>query len=259
MASKQYEETLLKANLSDMAERYDDMAKEMKLALKIAYENKHILNVNARNSFSVAYKNLVSSRRSSWRILCTEKQKLESKGSDMVYVIDEKVKKVEQELLKSCDEALEIITTYVLSIEEAKKNVEYNIFFLKMKGDYFRYKAEVVTGTEHQEASRNASDSYEEATKKAESLPPTNPIKLGLALNYSVFYYEILNDSARACSIAKKAFDDAIEQLDSLSEEHYRDSTLIMQLLRDNLTLWASRDDGNGMGDENGKEDPDEN
>jgi hypothetical protein len=39
---------------------------------------------------------------------------------------------------------------------------------------------------------------------------------------------------------AKQAFDDAIAELDTLSEESYKDSTLIMQLLRDNLTLWTT-------------------
>ena len=62
----------------------------------------------------------------------------------------------------------------------------------------------------------------------------------GLALNFSVFYYEILNSPDRACRLAKTAFDDAIAELDTLSEESYKDSTLIMQLLRDNLTLWTS-------------------
>jgi 14-3-3 protein epsilon len=71
-------------------------------------------------------------------------------------------------------------------------------------------------------------------------LPPTHPIRLGLALNYSVFYYEILNSPERACRLAKAAFDDAIAELDTLNEESYKDSTLIMQLLRDNLTLWTS-------------------
>ena len=78
------------------------------------------------------------------------------------------------------------------------------------------------------------------------SLTPTHPIRLGLALNFSVFYYEILNSPDRACHLAKQAFDDAIAELDSLSEESYRDSTLIMQLLRDNLTLWTSSDGGDG-------------
>ena len=55
-----------------------------------------------------------------------------------------------------------------------------------------------------------------------------------------MFYYEILNSPDRACHLAKQAFDDAIAELDTLSEESYKDSTLIMQLLRDNLTLWTS-------------------
>ncbi|WVZ25703.1 hypothetical protein V8G54_004247 [Vigna mungo] len=76
-------------------------------------------------------------------------------------------------------------------------------------------------------------------TAEAE-LPPTHPIRLGLALNFSVFYYEILNSPERACHLAKQAFDEAISELDTLSEESYKDSTLIMQLLRDNLTLWTS-------------------
>merc|ERR1712127_240508 len=86
-----------------------------------------------------------------------------------------------------------------------------------------------------------ALDAYQSATECASSdLPPTHPIRLGLALIFSVFYYEILNSPDRACHIAKQAFDDAIAELDTLSEESYKDSTLIMQLLRDNLTLWTS-------------------
>jgi len=73
-----------------------------------------------------------------------------------------------------------------------------------------------------------------------------------------VFYYEILNSPDRACHIAKQAFDDAIAELDTLSEESYKDSTLIMQLLRDNLTLWTSDQaadaDGGADGPEENKE-----
>ena len=83
----------------------------------------------------------------------------------------------------------------------------------------------------------NSKSSYEEAKEVAGNMAPTHPIRLGLALNFSVFYYEIMNDPSKACELAKKAFDDAIAELDSLKEDSYKDSTLIMQLLRDNLTV----------------------
>ena len=73
-----------------------------------------------------------------------------------------------------------------------------------------------------------------------DKLPATHPIRLGLALNYSVCHYEILRNPKAACALAKSAFDEAIKKLDQLDEASYKDSTLIMQLLRDNLTLWTS-------------------
>jgi len=96
-------------------------------------------------------------------------------------------------------------------------------------------------------ATDDSKKSYQEAFDIAKSkMQPTHPIRLGLALNFSVFYYEILNSPDRACHLAKQAFDDAIAELDTLNEDSYKDSTLIMQLLRDNLTLWTSDTTGEG-------------
>lgn len=108
-------------------------------------------------------------------------------------------------------------------------------------GDYHRYLAEFATGDKRKDSADKSLEAYKAASDVAVAeLPPTHPIRLGLALNFSVFYYEILNSPDRACHLAKQAFDDAIAELDTLSEESYKDSTLIMQLLRDNLTLWTS-------------------
>merc|ERR1711931_360671 len=127
---------------------------------------------------------------------------------------------------------------------------ESKVFYYKMKGDYHRYLAEFSTGQERKEAAENSLVAYKTASDIATNeLAPTHPIRLGLALNFSVFYYEILNSPDRACRLAKAAFDDAIAELDTLSEESYKDSTLIMQLLRDNLTLWTSDMQGEGEGD----------
>ena len=113
-----------------------------------------------------------------------------------------------------------------------------NYFLWNRKGDYYRYQAEIAGVKEIQD---KALEAYKKAEEIAnESLPSTHPIRLGLALNFSVFYYEICNEQDKACKLAKKAFDTAIGDLDTTSEESYKDSTLIMQLLRDNLTLWTA-------------------
>eukprot|EP01022_Parablepharisma_sp_SALTPOND_P000766 TRINITY_DN105015_c1_g1_i1.p3 TRINITY_DN105015_c1_g1~~TRINITY_DN105015_c1_g1_i1.p3 ORF type:complete len:149 (+),score=5.68 TRINITY_DN105015_c1_g1_i1:575-1021(+) len=109
-----------------------------------------------------------------------------------------------------------------------------------MKGDYYRYFAECVTGDKNKTAGEKGHEAYKRASEKAESLPTTHPSRLGLALNYSVFFYEILNSPEQACKLAKTAFDSAIGDLEHLEDEQYKDSATIMQLLRDNLTLWTA-------------------
>merc|ERR1711920_167922 len=138
---------------------------------------------------------------------------------------------------------LKMIKTYRTQVEQELKD----IFYYKMKGDYHRYLAEFATSNDRKEAAENSLVAYKAASDIAMTeLPTTHPIRLGLALNFSVFYYEILSSPDRACRLAKAAFDDAIADLDTLSEESYKDSTLIMQLLRDNLTLWTSDMQGEG-------------
>ncbi|MCJ8740074.1 hypothetical protein PDJAM_G00054680 [Pangasius djambal] len=143
----------------------------------------------------------------------------------------------------------------ISSIEQKEENKggEDKLKMIREKGDYHRYLAEFATGNDRKEAAENSLVAYKAASDIAMTdLQPTHPIRLGLALNFSVFYYEILNSPDRACRLAKAAFDDAIAELDTLSEESYKDSTLIMQLLRDNLTLWTS--DMQGDGEEQNKE-----
>ncbi len=115
-------------------------------------------------------------------------------------------------------------------------------------GDYNRYLAEIATGDKRFKYAEESKKAYNEAKERAVAeLKPTHPIRLGHALNFSVFFYEIENNQSEACSCAKQAFDEAIAELDTLSEDSYKDSTLIMQLLRDNLTLWTTpRNDSEG-------------
>ena len=145
--------------------------------------------------------------------------------------------KIEKELEDICNDVLELLDKVLI---KNSKNPEAKVFFLKMKGDYYRYLGEFLTGDRRKNVIQLAQEAYKVASNEAEALKTTHPIRLGLALNYSVFYYEILNSPDHACKLAKAAFDNAIAELDGLEEDEYRDSATIMQLLRDNLTLWTS-------------------
>lgn len=197
------------------------------------------LTVDERNLLSVAYKNVIGTRRASWRIISSIEQKEEAKGAaSHVEQIKSYRSKIESELEDVCNDVLNVLTDSLLPKAESG---ESKVFYYKMKGDYHRYLAEFASGEKRDAAAADAHEAYKQATDIAQTdLTSTHPIRLGLALNFSVFYYEILNSPDSACHLAKQAFDDAISELDTLSEDSYRDSTLIMQLLRDNLTLWQS-------------------
>jgi len=187
---------------------------------------------------SVAYKNVVGSRRASLRILATIEQREESRGKEEhLKKVREYKNKVEQELEKICDNILQVIDKHLIPTSSTN---ESKVFYHKMKGDYFRYLAESATGAKREEIGLKALNAYNQATEVSKELVPTDPIRLGLALNFSVFYYEIMNNADNAIALAKNAFDTAIEQLEAISDDSYKDSTLIMQLLRDNITLWTS-------------------
>ena len=197
------------------------------------------LSVEERNLLSVAYKNAVGSRRAAWRIITSVEQKEKSKGNEsQAKFAREYCTKVESELQKICDTILSLLDKNLIG---KASSGESKVFYQKMKADYYRYIAEFTESDAKSKAAESARQAYEEATKVAEKdLAVTHPIRLGLVLNYSVFQYEVLQNPDEACKMARTAFEDAIAELDNVAEDSYKDSTLIMQLLRDNLTLWTS-------------------
>jgi len=242
--SDQKDTLIQRAKLAEQAERYDDMASAMK---EVTKTTEAPLTTEERNLLSVAYKNIVGAKRSSWRVISS----IEQKATEKEELAREYRKKIEVELHEVCNEVLDLLDKYLVNkaidaAEESATSAESAVFFLKMKGDYFRYLAEVADQEDKKAVVGKADEAYKKAFEVSEKeLKSTNPIRLGLALNYSVFHYEIRSQPSEACSLAKKAFDNAIAELDSLPEDSYKDSTLIMQLLRDNLTLWtADQQDG---------------
>ena len=228
---KTVEEAVFMGKVAEQAERYEDML----IFLKPLIEKGEELQSEERNLVSVAFKNISGNKRTAWRALTAieENPKYEKyHEKTKIYKV-----KIEAELKKICKEAIDSIDKNFLphaSTAEAK------LFYLKMKADYYRYSGEACTGKDLEDVAQKAEESYESAKKAADTLAPTDPVRIGLALNYSVFMYDIRKKLKEACTMAKTAFDEAISGLQDLDEEKYKDATSIMQLLKDNLTLWTS-------------------
>ena len=227
------------AKLAEQAERYEEMVEYMKAVATAATDD---LSLEERNLLSVAYKNVVGARRASLRIIGSiEAKEIQKEGEsgEKATLIKGYKAKVEEELNTICADILALLKEKLI---KDSLSAEPKVFYQKMSADYYRYLAEFAEGKNKAEHAQQAELAYKEATNKASELAPTHPIRLGLALNYSVFLYEVQQKNTEACDLAKQAFDDAIAELDTLDEESYKDSTLIMQLLRDNLTLWTSEE-----------------
>jgi 14-3-3 protein epsilon len=236
------DENIFMAKLAEQAERYEEMVDFMKAAVKSNAE----LSADERNLLSVAFKNVIGTRRAAWRIISSIEQKEIEKGNkEHIPQIAAYRAKVEAEVDKICADLMNLLQ---LNLIPAAASDEAKIFYFKMKGDYHRYHAEVAAG-DHEKLA--AEEAYSQAWKLAEtSLKNTHPVRLGLALNFSVFYYEILKQPEKGCQLAKQAFDEAVEHLDQIGDEsEYKEATLIMQLLRDNLTLWTEDAQQEGAAD----------
>jgi 14-3-3 protein epsilon len=246
------EDHFYKSKLAEQCERYDEMTVEVKKAVDLDAK----LSTEERNLLSIAYKNVIGSRRSAWRILSAfeakEKTVVESgtdeAASSRLRVVENMRQQVEGELSKIGNEVIELLDKQLIPGAEAE---ESKVFFWKMKADYHRYMCEFAVADTRKQRAEDSLVAYKQANEIATALATTNSIRLGLALNFSVFYYEILNSQDKACRLAKAAFDDAIGELESLEADQYKEATLILQLLRDNLTLWTSDNyDGENTADE---------
>ena len=187
------------ARIAEKAERYNEMKEYMyKVASTPDPETGKVdLTNEERNLLSIAYKNVVNNKRVSWRILSQHIQK-ESKKESSPYLQDiiDFMRNVEKELIEVCTEILGLLGDYLIP---GAKDGSQKVFYWKLKGDYYRYVCEFEKDEKQEETKKNAREAYQAAMDigREEKLNSTNPIMLGLALNFSVFYYEIEGDSQK--------------------------------------------------------------
>jgi 14-3-3 protein epsilon len=231
-----YEKQVYLAMLAEQCSRFEDM---MEFLEEMVKGKKEDLTSDERNLLSIAYKNTISLRRQAIRTLMAYelKEKKKEYSQYLDYIVEYK-RKVEQELETLC---LKIINNIDAHLIPKASDGEAKVFYHKMKADYYRYIAENFDGDAKTKYSNFSNSSYEEATASAKELNISNPIRLGLALNYSVFYYEVFNDHAKACDIARETLDLAKKELAGVDEddEEYKDAYSIINLLQENLSMWT--------------------
>jgi len=156
------------------------------------------VNADERNLLSVAFKNLISSKRAACRTISAIEQN--PKYSKFNTALLAYKAEIEEQLRADCQKIIDMINVRVL---QGTCSDEAKAFFVKMVGDYYRYIAENAKDSLLAEVKEKAKAAYEQAN--AIDLPACNPIKLGLALNFSVFNYEVLKDHNKACELADSA------------------------------------------------------
>jgi len=220
-----------KAKLAEQMGRYDDMAKFMCEFAKANTE----LSVEQYKLLAVGYKNRLGTRRDAWRSAMSIKGKEQSAGGDNVPTIDEYLGDVEDELKNICKEVIELCDKLL----QDATNAVSKCFYLKMKADYIAYIAEVSAGEEKTEMVKATTEAYTAAKDLAAgALHVTDPQRIGVALNFSLFTYNTAQDPEGACKLAREGLEAAIPEMENCSEDDYKNSAMIMQLLQDNMRLW---------------------
>ena len=233
------DENIFLARVAEQAERFEDMVEFLSRVL----DEKHgAVSADERNLLSVAFKNLISSKRAACRTITAIEGN--SKYEKFKPALATYKTSIEQQLTADCEKIISIIRTKVLAND---CEAEAKAFFVKMVGDYYRYIAENAKDAKLEEVKELAKKAYDEAN--GINLAACNPIKLGLALNFSVFYYEVLQDHKKACELADSALTEALDKIDDLEEDDFRDAKSIIELLKENLTLWKEEDGDNEIDD----------
>ncbi len=236
------EEKIFLARVAEQAERFEDMVAFLNDAIDA--KSGEDFTIDERNLLSVGFKNLIGSQRGAIRTIgAIEQNPKYQKFNDALSAY--KVR-IEKELYNQC---IMIVNTVKDKCMKLAAEEESKAFFYKMIGDYYRYVAESAHDSTLEEVKNGALEGYQKASEHSKDLNACNPIRLGLALNFSVFYYEVMSNHKKACELGESALTDALERIDDVDEETFRDAKSIIELLKENLSLWKEEEAENAVDD----------
>ena len=196
------------------------------------------LNKEECDIISTVFKNMIADKRQSWATLHSMERREKKKKINTLKEIREIKNHVENEIRESCHELQAFIDKYILPNIKENENL---VFFYKLKADYNRYICEFVEGKEYENNLIKAEEFYKKAYDISEKqLPIINCNRISVVLNYSIFLYEIKKDKKTGFDIAQKTFKDCMKFYDDLEKPSFRDTLLILQLLKENIIFWNS-------------------
>ena len=228
------EEFVFLSKLYERAERFPDMVSTINKFIEMNPK----LTKDEKNIVAAGYKNILTDKRASWRLLNSMEKKETKKKSAQVPHIKEIKSHIETEMKKQIEDVKNVIDKYLLPNAQ---DPESKVFYLRLKADHSRYLCEITKDKEYAKAIEETEKVYREAYEIAnKDLPVINNARIGLCLNFSVFCYEVKGDKKEGCKIAKKAFEDSMKYLDDLEKFKSKDVLLLIQLLKENLIFWSS-------------------
>ncbi|KAL3314360.1 hypothetical protein Ciccas_007025 [Cichlidogyrus casuarinus] len=230
---------ILLARIAEKAHKYDDMAMAMRLRLEMDPE----LNNDERNLFAVAWKRVIDKYRD---VLNELKEQINQFDPATMTFLKKYREKVYEEFEHIC----KVVIKCTKADDDDFGSAEGHVFFKKLRADYYRYLADgSIDDESKKQYEKTALRIYEEAFGSAcQELSDAHAVRLGCAINYSIFLYDVVGKKSKAFKIAKDTFDTAMnsENMMKLSKDQVKDTTFVLQLLKDNIQLWAGENEMEG-------------
>lgn len=230
-----YEKNIYMALLAQQCSRYEEMFKYLEdLLIK---RNKDF-SKKERELLAYGYVSYIKSKRKSLHIVMAYETK-EKKNENSIFIsyIQEYRRTLETDLTQSCQKIIYIIDS--LLVKKAENN-EAKIFYKKLKGDLNRYIAEYAKDELREKVMRDGLVSYQEAKNLSKDIPIMNEILLGLILNMSLFYYEVINERKNAIKIADECMIKVDKELPNFDEDNENNKVImaLIGLIKENLENW---------------------
>lgn len=226
------EEIVFMAKIAEQCEQYKDMLEYMHNIIALETE----LTFEERQLFYIAYKNVISPKMFHLRGVMTFEMREIDRNSKYLPLIQEFRSQIESELRVICHDGINSLNKLIKEgiIPEAK------VFYYKMQSDLYRYLSTFERNEAKEIVVQKAYDLYQQATDLAKKeMKCEHPLRLRLALNYSVFYYEILKNINKALELSNTTVNEVSALLlEKKDEEQYKEANTLIQLIKDNISFW---------------------